>query len=184
MRVVQTVGGFFSSAGCLRCASVSMHIFEWPAACANSPALGRTACTSSSALPSGAPPLGRPVRFSDHTGPRAAPVAGLVLRRRRATTAKPRRVKESGSDPAGARGAPSPPPVASSRLLSSHTSWLAALRQRPDGWVVWVTTLDHATARAAMKIDGAAVWCHVCNYARNHSYMHDTVTPVTAPFAT
>lgn len=65
MCVVQTVGGLFSSAGYLRCASVSMHTFEWPAACANSPALGHTACTASSALPSGAPPLGRPVRFSD-----------------------------------------------------------------------------------------------------------------------
>ena len=53
---------------------------------------------------------------------RAAPVAGLVLRRRRATTVEPLVATEGGADPAGAWGAPSPPALASRRLFSFRTS--------------------------------------------------------------
>ena len=186
MRVVQTVGGLFSSAGCLRCASVSMRTFEWPAACANSPALGHTTCASSSALPSGAPPLGRPVRFSDQrwssccscgraraeTPPsddsQAAEGKGERLRPRRS----------SGGTLAATGG------VLATFVVSHFLAGSPPPTCCPDGGGLGGNTRPRDSSSGeitSMKIDGAALWYHVCNHAWSQSYMHDTVTPVTAP---
>ena len=84
----------------------------------------------------------------------AAPVAGVVVRRGRVTTAEPQRATEGGADPAGARGAPSPPPVAYRRLFSFRdlsALWCRLPSPPPSiygrRWPGW--PLDHATTRSA-----------------------------------
>ena len=109
----------------------------------------------------------------------AAPVAGVVVRRGRVTTAEPQRATEGGADPAGARGAPSPPPVAYRRLFSFRdlsALWCRLPSPPPSiygrRWPGW--PLDHATTRSARFLRRGA---HVGRLRAHHLAQHDCPRP-------